>query len=96
MYTTDTDSVECVELIGVYLWIHAQSREQYLRIVCAATYLSCDEEQVLDNGIIARRWATYEELESRQHLLRSPAVLRCAKDYAQGIRHTAYGNLMRS
>ena len=88
MYTTDTDSVECVELIGVHLWIHAQSREQYLRIVCAATYLSCDEEQVLDNGIIARRWATYEELESRRHLLRSPAVLRYAKDYAEGIKQS--------
>jgi len=47
--------VECGELIGVYLWIHPQTRQQFLRIVYAATYVSCDEEQQLDDGIIARR-----------------------------------------
>lgn len=81
-------SVECGELIGVYLWIHPQSRQQYLRIVYAATFLSCDENRTLDDGIIARRWATYEDLSSRQHRLRSPAVLRCIKDYADGVRQS--------
>ena len=81
-------TVECGELIGVYLWIHPQSRQQFLRLVYAATYLSCDEEQALDDGIIARRWATYPELEARKHLLRSPAVLRCVKDYADGVRQS--------
>ena len=81
-------SVECGDLIGVYLWIHPQTRKQFLRIIYAAQYLSCNEEQTLDDGIIARRWATYEELESRQHMLRSPAVLRCLKDYAEGVRQS--------
>ena len=81
-------TVECGDLIGVYLWIHPQSRQQFLRIVYAATFLSCDEEQDLDDGIIARRWATYEQLEARQPMLRSPAVLRCVKDYIEGKRQS--------
>jgi ADP-ribose pyrophosphatase YjhB (NUDIX family) len=80
--------VECGELIGVYLWIQPQTRQQFLRIVYEAQYISCDEEQTLDDGIIARRWATLPELESRRAMLRSPTVLRCVKDYAQGIRQS--------
>ncbi len=80
--------VECAELIGVYLWIHPQTRQQFLRIVYAAKFISCDEEQKLDDGIIARRWATLPELESRQSTLRSPAVLRCVHDFASGKRQS--------
>ncbi len=80
--------VECGELIGVYLWIHPQTRQQFLRIVYAAKFISCDEEQDLDDGIIARRWATLPELESRQSLLRSPAVLRCVRDFVSGKRQS--------
>ena len=81
-------TIECGELIGVYLWIHPQTRQQFLRIAYAAKYLACDEELPLDEGIIARRWATLPEMESRQPMLRSPAVLRCVKDYAEGKRQS--------
>lgn len=81
-------TVECGELIGVYLWIHPQTRQQFLRIAYAAKYIDCDEELPLDTGIIARRWATLPELESRQPMLRSPAVLRCVRDYAAGKRQS--------
>ncbi len=81
-------TVECGELIGVYLWIHPQTRQQFLRIVYAATYVSCDEDQPLDQGIIARRWATLEEIQARKPMLRSPAVLRCVEDYAAGKRRS--------
>ena len=80
--------VECGELIGVYLWIHPQTRQQFLRIVYAANFISCNEEQKLDDGIIARRWATLPELESRQSMLRSPAVLRCVRDFVAGKRQS--------
>ena len=80
--------VECGELIGVYLWIHPQTRQQFLRIVYAAKFISCDEEQKLDDGIIARRWATLPELESRQSMLRSPTVLRCVRDFVAGKRQS--------
>jgi ADP-ribose pyrophosphatase YjhB (NUDIX family) len=80
--------VECGELIGVYLWIHPQTRQQFLRIVYEAKFISCNEEQKLDDGIIARRWATLAELESRQSMLRSPAVLRCVRDFVSGKRQS--------
>ena len=80
--------VECGELIGIYLWIQPQTRQQFLRIVYEAQFISCDEDYALDEGIIARRWATLQELESRQPMLRSPAVLRCVQDYASGKRQS--------
>lgn len=80
--------VACGELVGVYLWIHPQSRQQFLRIVYAAEYLHCNEEQKLDDGIIGRRWLTLDEVVHRQQSLRSPAVLRCINDYASGKRQS--------
>ncbi len=80
--------VECGELVGVYLWIHPQTRQQFLRIAFEASFISCDEERQLDDGIIARRWATLAELETRQTMLRSPAVLRCARDFTSGKRQS--------
>jgi ADP-ribose pyrophosphatase YjhB (NUDIX family) len=80
--------VVCGELIGVYLWIQPQTRRQFLRIVYAATYLSCDEHRPLDDGIIARRWATLADIESRQSMLRSPTVLRCVRDFVAGKRQS--------
>ena len=80
--------VECGELIGIYLWIQPQTRQQFLRIVYEAKFISCDEDYVLDDGIIARRWATLQELESRKPMLRSPAVLRCVQDFVSGKRQS--------
>jgi ADP-ribose pyrophosphatase YjhB (NUDIX family) len=80
--------VECGELIGIYLWIRPQSRQQFLRIAYEAKFISCDEERKLDAGIIARRWATLPQLEARQTKLRSPAVLRCVRDYVSGKRQS--------
>jgi ADP-ribose pyrophosphatase YjhB (NUDIX family) len=80
--------VECGELIGVYLWIQPQTRQQFLRIAYEAKFISCDEERELDKGIIARRWATLPQIESRQSVLRSPAVLRSFRDYAAGRRQS--------
>jgi len=57
-------------------------------IVYEARFVSCDEERKLDDGIIARRWATLPELEARKPKLRSPVVLRCLRDYLSGKRQT--------
>ncbi|MGI9238747.1 MAG: NUDIX domain-containing protein [Woeseiaceae bacterium] len=78
----------CGDLIGIYLWIHPQSRQQFLRIVYAAEFLQCHEKRNLDDGIIGRRWLTLEEIESRRARLRSPAVLRCVHDYVAGKRQS--------
>jgi ADP-ribose pyrophosphatase YjhB (NUDIX family) len=78
--------VACGELIGVYLWIHPQTRQQFLRLVFVAEYLRCDAGRALDEGIIARHWMTRAELEERRQALRSPAVLRCVHDFEAGKR----------
>lgn len=78
--------VTCQDLVGIYLWIHPQTRQQFLRLVYAAEFVSCDESLPLDDGIIARRWATLAQLEAQRSLHRSPAVLRCAQDYVAGKR----------
>ena len=80
--------IACRKLIGVYLWIHPQTRQQFLRIVYAARFLSCDEKRELDDGIFARRWLTLEEITANQLTLRTPAVLRCVNDYIAGKRQS--------
>ena len=78
--------VACSELVGVYLWIHPQTRQQFLRIVFVAEFLGCDETRTLDDSIIRRRWLPREDMEKRRSTLRSPAVLRCIHDYEAGRR----------
>jgi len=80
--------IACQELIGVYLWIHPQTRQQFLRIIYAARFLQCDEQRKLDDGVVSRQWLTLEELERRQPRLRSPAGLRCVRDYVAGKRQS--------
>jgi len=80
--------VSCGGLVGVYLWIHPQSRQQFLRIVYAAEFLGCDLTRRLDEGIVGRRWLTLDEIISREAKLRSPAVLRCLQDYTSGKRQS--------
>jgi len=81
-------TVECQDLIGIYLWIHPQTRQQFLRIAYAAKFISCDESLQLDDGILSRIWLTGQDLEDRMALLRSPAVLRCVHDYVAGRRQS--------
>jgi 8-oxo-dGTP pyrophosphatase MutT (NUDIX family) len=78
--------VSCDDLIGAYLWIHPQSRQQYLRLAYRASYLDVDESLTLDDGIVRRRWLTLDELRSRRAMLRSPAVLQCVRDFTAGRR----------
>jgi ADP-ribose pyrophosphatase YjhB (NUDIX family) len=78
--------VECGELIGVYLWIHPQTRQQFLRIAYTATLLRENPARPLDDGIIAARWLSAADIESRRGSLRSPLVRRCIKDFEAGRR----------
>ena len=73
-------------LLGVYLWIHPQSRQQFLRIVYTADMVSEDHSRNLDNGIFAVHWYTLADLRQRKKDLRSPVVMRCVEDYVSGHR----------
>ena len=80
--------VACDELIGVYLWIHPQTRQQFLRLAYVATLLGKDDSRQLDDGIIARRWLSRADVEYRRHSLRSPMVQRCILDFEAGRRQS--------
>lgn len=81
-------TVTCGDMIGVYLWIHPQTRQQFLRLAYIAEYVSCDESLPLDIGVNSRHWLTRADLEARRLSLRSPAVLRCVLDYEAGRRES--------
>ena len=79
-------TVECRDMIGVYLWIHPQTRQQFLRIVFTAEYLDHDENVALDDGILGARWMTFDDIQASRSILRTPAVLKCVEDYRSGRR----------
>jgi ADP-ribose pyrophosphatase YjhB (NUDIX family) len=81
-------TVLCEDLIGVYLWIQPQTRQQFLRLVYSADFIDCDEEASLDEGVIDRRWLTLGELEKARARLRTPVVLRCIHDFEAGVRQS--------
>ncbi len=78
--------IEPSGLLGVYLWIHPQTRQQFLRIVYTADMISEDHSRILDNGIHAVHWYTIADLRHRKKDLRSPVVMRCVEDYISGRR----------
>jgi 8-oxo-dGTP pyrophosphatase MutT (NUDIX family) len=79
-------TVEVDALLGVYLWIHPQTRQQFLRIVYVATLVGENPALDLDDGIYAVHWYTLEDLMKRRKSLRSPIVIRCLEDHAAGRR----------
>ncbi len=81
-------TVSCGELIGVYLWIHPQSRQQFLRIIYVAECLDHDESLPLDEGIIRARWMSRADLQDRRRSLRTPVVLRAVHDFEAGRRQS--------
>lgn len=80
--------VSCGKLIGVYLWIHPQTRQQFLRLVFVAEYLGCDESRTLDHNVVRKRWMAREDIEHRRTGLRTPVVLRCVRDFEEGKRQS--------
>lgn len=79
--------VDIQQLLGVYLWIHPQSGQQFLRVVFSAGLVQ-ETDRALDDGIVAVNWFTRRELERRRQSLRTPAVLRCVEDYESGRRRS--------
>lgn len=73
-------------LLGVYLWIHPQSRQQFLRIVYVADLLQENPKAKIDDAIHAVRWYSRADIEHHVRQLRTPVVLRCIDDYVAGNR----------
>ena len=77
-------TVSVAGLLGVYLWIHPQTRQQFLRLVYTAELLAEDRRRSLDDGIHAVHWYTRADLERRSAGVRTPVVLHCVEDYLAG------------
>lgn len=78
--------VDVTGLLGVYLWIHPQTRQNFLRISYIAELVSQDRKRDLDAGIYAVHWLTRSDLEARRRDIRTPTVLRSIDDYLAGKR----------
>lgn len=71
-------------LLGVYLWIHPQTRQQFLRIVYLADLLAENPSRRLDDGIHAVHWYSVADLRRRARDFRTPIVMRCVEDHIAG------------
>ncbi len=73
-------------LLGVYLWIHPQTRQNYLRIAYTADLKEVDVNRKLDDGVCAVHWYSISDVQRRKKDLRTPMVLRSIEDYLAGHR----------
>ncbi|HEX6550061.1 MAG TPA: NUDIX hydrolase [Gammaproteobacteria bacterium] len=74
-------------LTGIYLWKNRRLDTTFLRVTFFGHCIRHHPERPLDRGIIGPKWLTRDELESGQHALRSPMVMRCIDDYLAGCRY---------
>lgn len=76
-------------LLGVYLWIHPQTRQNFLRIAYVADLMTECSKPELDAGIHAVHWYSRADLAHRKKDIRTPIVLRSIEDYLNGRREPA-------
>lgn len=74
-------------LVGVYNWRHPAKDVTYLRFAFAGELRGFDADRQLDDGIVAARWLTLDEVRATQDRHRSPLILRCCEDYLAGRRY---------
>lgn len=74
-------------LVGIYNWKHPSKDITYLRFAFAGELLGHDPDRKLDEGIVAARWLTLDEVKATQARHRSPLILRCIEDLAAGKRY---------
>lgn len=74
-------------LVGVYNWQHPSKDVTYLRFAFAGELRGYEPERPLDEGIVAARWLTLEEVRATQGRHRSPLILRCIEDLLAGRRY---------
>ena len=74
-------------LVGVYNWKHPAKDVTYLRFAFAGELRGWEAERQLDEGIVAARWLTLDEVKATQARHRSPLILRCIEDLVAGKRY---------
>ena len=74
-------------LVGIYNWRHPSKDITYLRFAFTGDLVGWEPERQLDDGIVAARWLTLEEVRQTAERHRSPLILRCIEDLAAGKRY---------
>ena len=78
--------ITATELLGVYLWIHPQTRQQFLRLMYVCDLVFEHREPRLDDGVIAVHWMSADALRRQALRHRTPIVERAVRDYLDGTR----------
>lgn len=73
-------------LIGIYIFTAPSNQVTYHRYCFSATALNHRPELELDDGILAAKWFSYEEILKLNNL-RSPLVKRCLEDHIKGKQY---------
>lgn len=74
-------------LVGIYNWKHPSKDVTYLRFAFAGELRGYEAGRKLDDGIVAARWMTLDEVRDSQSRHRSPLILRCCEDLRAGKRY---------
>ncbi|HEX6733927.1 MAG TPA: NUDIX hydrolase [Azonexus sp.] len=74
-------------LVGIYNWRHPAKDVTYLRFAFAGELRGFDPARRLDDGIVAARWLTLDEVKATQDRHRSSLILRCIEDLRAGRRY---------
>lgn len=74
-------------LVGIYNWRHPGKEVTYLRFAFAGELRGHEPERQLDDGIVAARWLTLDEVTACRSRHRSPLIGRCIEDYLAGRRY---------
>ncbi len=78
---------KATHLVGIYNWKHPTKNLTYLRFAFAGELRGWEADRTLDDGIVAARWLTLDEVKATQDRHRSPLILRCIEDLLAGKRY---------
>lgn len=71
-------------LVGIYNWKHPKKDVTYLRFAFGGELRGFEPERPLDDGIVAARWLSLDEVKEARARHRSPLILRCIEDGLSG------------
>lgn len=74
-------------LVGVYSWRKEEKEITYLRFAFGGEIAGHDSLRALDDGILAARWLSLDEIRALEPRHRSPLILRCIEDWLAGKRY---------
>lgn len=74
-------------LVGIYSWRNDEKGVTYLRFAFGGELFGFDPGRKLDEGIVAARWLTLDEVRATAPRHRSPLILRCIEDSLDGKRY---------